>query len=212
MQRSSDIEYDLAISDGVRIEASSSGKHRVSIEIPNKNKPIVSLHEIVSSSAFINHKSNMTFAVGENIGGEPIIYDLAQFTSLLIAGETGSGKSTRLNSFILSLMCKSTPSDLKFIFIPSKQTKLDVFYGMPYMLFEKPIVTISGALNALKFVDNEMERRYNILQMYECSNITEYNSLPDVVNRELGKLPYIVIVIDEQIGRASCRERVCMFG
>lgn len=191
-----DIQYELALFDRVRVETSNS-KRTVYIDIPNKNKSIVGLREVISSPAFVNRKSNLAFAVGKDIGGEPIVYDLTQITSLLIAGESGSGKSTWLNGFIISLICKSSPSDLKFIFIPSKQTKLDVFYAMPHMLLEKPVATITEALRALQFIDNEVERRYNILQMYGCSSLSEYNSLPDVVNGVLGKLPYIVIIIDE---------------
>lgn len=191
------IMYELALVNSARVAPSNSGKRSVYIEIPNKSRSLVGLREIISSPAFVNHKSNLAFAVGKDICGEPIVSDLEQISHLLIAGESGSGKSTWLNGFILSLMRKAAPNNLKFVLIHSANTGLDVFYGMPHLLIEKPIVGPIAAFNALTFIDNEMDRRYNLLQSCECNSLLEYNSLPEVVGGTFGRLPHIVVIIDE---------------
>ncbi|MCH5155922.1 MAG: hypothetical protein J1F69_04875 [Clostridiales bacterium] len=195
--RTADIAYELAAVSGVRVEAPIPGKRAVGIEVPNKKKAIVGLREVVMSSAFVRHKSPMLFSVGKDIGGELVVCDLERIPHLLIAGQTGSGKSAGLNSLIVSLLYKASPEDLRFILIDPKRVEFTKFRGMPHMLFEKTITEPGEALNALKWADKEMNRRYTVLQKYACSKLSEYNSMPDVVSGKLSKLPHIVIIIDE---------------
>lgn len=195
--RCADIAYELAAVSGVRVEAPIPGKRAVGIEVPNKSKSIVGLREIVDSPVFIRHKSPMLFSVGKDIGGELVVCDLEKVPHLLIAGQTGSGKSAGLNSLIVSLLYKSSPDDLRFILIDPKRVEFSKFRGMPHLLFEKTITEPTEALNALKWADTEMNRRYTVLQKYACSKLSEYNSLPDVKSGKISKLPHIVIIIDE---------------
>ncbi|MDE5562964.1 MAG: hypothetical protein K2J01_05400 [Clostridiales bacterium] len=195
--RCADIAYELAAVSGVRVEAPIPGKRAVGIEVPNKKKAIVGLREIVASPVFIKHKSPMLFSVGKDIGGELVVCDLEKIPHLLIAGQTGSGKSAGLNSLIVSLLYKSSPEDLRFILIDPKRVEFSKFRGMPHLLFEKTITEPGEALNALKWADKEMNRRYTVLQKYACSKLAEYNSMPDVISGKLSRLPHIVIIIDE---------------
>ncbi len=195
--RCADIAYELAAVSGVRVEAPIPGKRAVGIEVPNKKKAIVGLREVVISPTFAKHKSPMLFSVGKDIGGELVVCDLEKVPHLLIAGQTGSGKSAGLNSLIVSLLYKSSPEDLRFILIDPKRVEFSKFRGMPHLLFEKTITEPLEALNALKWADKEMNRRYTVLQKYACSKLSEYNSMPDVVSGKIGKLPHIVIIIDE---------------
>ena len=195
--RCADIAYELAAVSGVRVEAPIPGKRAVGIEVPNKSKAIVGLREVVDSPIFVKHKSPMVFSVGKDIGGELVVCDLEKVPHLLIAGQTGSGKSAGLNSLIVSLLYKSSPDDLRFILIDPKRVEFSKFRGMPHLLFEKTITEPGEALNALKWADKEMNRRYTVLQKYACSKLAEYNSMPDVKSGKIGKLPHIVIIIDE---------------
>ena len=195
--RCADIAYELAAVSGVRVEAPIPGKRAVGIEVPNKSKAIVGLREVVDSPIFTKHKSPMVFSVGKDIGGELVVCDLEKVPHLLIAGQTGSGKSAGLNSLIVSLLYKSSPDDLRFILIDPKRVEFSKFRGMPHLLFEKTITEPGEALNALKWADKEMNRRYTVLQKYACSKLAEYNSMPDVRSGKLSKLPHIVIIIDE---------------
>ncbi|MDE6293862.1 MAG: hypothetical protein K2L88_04490, partial [Clostridiales bacterium] len=195
--RCADIAYELAAVSGVRVEAPIPGKRAVGVEVPNKSKAIVGLREVVDSPVFIKHKSPMLFSVGRDIGGELVVCDLEKIPHLLIAGQTGSGKSAGLNSLIVSLLYKSSPDDLRFILIDPKRVEFSKFRGMPHLLFEKTITEPGEALNALKWADKEMNRRYTVLQKYACSKLSEYNSLPDVKSGKISKLPHIVIIIDE---------------
>ncbi len=195
--RCADIAYELAAVSGVRVEAPIPGKRAVGIEVPNKTKSIVGLREIVDSATFVKPKSPLVFSVGKDIGGGLIVCDLEKVPHLLIAGQTGSGKSAGLNSLIVSLLYKSSPEDLRFILIDPKRVEFSKFRGMPHLLFEKTITEPNEALNALKWAANEMDRRYTVMQKYSCSKLAEYNSMPDVVNGNINKLPHIVIIIDE---------------
>ncbi|MCH5154384.1 MAG: DUF87 domain-containing protein [Clostridiales bacterium] len=192
-----DIAYELAAISGVRVQAPIPGKRAVGIEVPNTKKSIVGLREVVMSPAFIKHKSKMVFSVGKDIGGELVVCDLEKIPHLLIAGQTGSGKSAGLNSLIVSLLYKASPEDMRLILIDPKRVEFSKFRGMPHMLFEKTVTEPTEALNALKWADNEMNRRYTVMQKYMCSQLSEYNNLPDVVSGKLSKLPHIVIIIDE---------------
>lgn len=195
--RSADIAYELAAVSGIRVEAPIPGKRAVGIEVPNTKKSIVGLREIIDSSIFAKAKSPMTFSVGKDIGGNIVLCDLEKVPHLLIAGQTGSGKSAGLNGLIISMLYKSSPEDLRFILVDPKRVEFSKYRGMPHLLFEKIITEPNEALNALKWAVVEMDRRYTVLQKYSCNKVAEYNGLPDVVNGNLDKLPHIVIIIDE---------------
>lgn len=191
------IAYELATAGGVRVEAPILGKRAVGIEVPNREKSFVGLREIVESSAFTKSKSPLVFAVGKDIGGANIVCDLEKVPHILIAGQTGSGKSACLNSLIVSLLYKSSPEDLRFILIDPKRVEFTKFRGMPHLLFEKTISEPNEALNALKWAAEEMDRRYTVLTKYSCSKLSEYNNLPEVASGKISKLPHIVVIIDE---------------
>ena len=195
--RTADIAYELAAPGGVRVEAPIPGKRAVGIEVPNRTSAIVGLREVVDSQAFMKPKSPLVFSVGKDIGGAIVVCDLEKVPHLLIAGQTGSGKSAGLNSLIVSLLYKSSPEDMRFILIDPKRVEFSKFRGMPHLLFEKTITEPHEALNALKWAANEMDRRYLILQKYSCSKLSEYNSLPEVANGTINKLPHIIVVVDE---------------
>ncbi|MDE6401317.1 MAG: hypothetical protein K2L54_01750, partial [Clostridiales bacterium] len=137
--RAADIAYELAAVSGIRVEAPIPGKRAVGIEVPNKVKSIVGLREIVDSSTFTKPKSPLVFSVGKDIGGSLIVCDLEKVPHLLIAGQTGSGKSAGLNSLIVSLLYKSSPEDLRFILIDPKRVEFSKFRGIPHLVFEKTI-------------------------------------------------------------------------
>lgn len=197
--RSADIAYELAAVSGIRVEAPIPGKRAVGIEVPvpDSRRSTVGLREIIDSAAFAKAKSPMTFAVGKDLSGDLVLCDLEKVPHLLMAGQTGSGKSAGLNGLIISLLYKSSPDDLRFILVDPKRVEFSKYRGMPHLLFEKIVTEPTEALNSLKWACNEMERRYTILQKYSCSKISEYNALPDVTSGAIEKLPHIVIIIDE---------------
>lgn len=192
-----DIAYELAAKGSVRIEAPIPGKRAVGIEIPNAKPAIVGLREVVDSKEFQKDKSPMLFSVGKDVGGAIITCDLEKVPHLLIAGQTGSGKSAGLNSLIVSLLYKASPDDLRFILIDPKRVEFAKFRGMPHSLFENTLIEPQEALNALKWAENEMNRRYTVLSKYACSKLSEYNNLPEVKSGKATKLPHIVIIVDE---------------
>lgn len=135
---SDDIALNLA-TVGVRIEAPIPGKAAVGIEVPNKATSSVRLREIIGSKKFEDAKSKLTVAVGKDIAGNVVIADLAKMPHLLIAGTTGSGKSVCINSFILSVLFKSSPEDVKMLMIDPKVVELEIYNGLPHLLV--PVVT-----------------------------------------------------------------------
>ena len=135
----------------------------VGIELPNEKRSVVSLKEVIENSAFQKHPSKLAMALGKNINGEYVIADLARMPHLLIAGQTGSGKSVGMNGFLISLLYKNSPRDLRMIMIDPKRVELDAYNGIPHLLC--PVINDSEkALNALKWSVAEMLRRYDILK------------------------------------------------
>ncbi len=194
---SQDIEYELAALSHIRIEAPIPGKRAVGIEVPNANKSIVGIREIIESSEYIKAKSPMTFAVGKGISGDVVLCDLEKVPHLLIAGQTGSGKSACLNGLIISLLYKSSPEDLRFILVDPKRVEFSAYTGMPHLLFNNIIYEPNEVLNALKWAVSEMERRYALLAKYKCNQLSAFNKNPDVVNGNVDRLPHIIVIIDE---------------
>jgi S-DNA-T family DNA segregation ATPase FtsK/SpoIIIE len=183
---------DIALAmkaQSVRIVAPIPGKARVGVEVPNIQSSFVYLKEVLASSEFQNHKSKLALVFGKDIAGQPVVADLGQMPHLLIAGTTGSGKTVCVNSLILSLLCRATPSELRFLMIDPKMVELACFNGLPHLLC--PVVTdAKKASAALNWVVNEMESRYRLLAKVGVRNIEAYNEKEET-------LPYIVIIIDE---------------
>jgi len=203
---------DLALAlkaESMRIER-ISGSSTVGIEVPNRKRELITLHDIVDTEQFAGSPSLMTLALGKDIHGEPIVTDLARMPHLLVAGATGAGKSVGLNSMIVSLLYKALPKQLRLLMIDPKMVELKIYEDIPHLLH--PIVTDPKlASNALIWSVNEMENRYRTLAECGVRNIDQYNALlkePEALRRarRLGAdvemavpepMQYIVIIIDE---------------
>jgi DNA segregation ATPase FtsK/SpoIIIE-like protein len=176
----------------IRIQAPIPGLGLVGIEVPNEKRDTVGIKEVLEDIAFTHHKSKLAIAVGKDINGDFIVGDLAKMPHLLIAGQTGSGKSVGMNGFILSLLYKNTPSELRMIMVDPKQVELGVYDGIPHLL--TPVINSPDkALNALKWWVAEMERRLTIFKWFNARNLDEYN----MKAKTSEQMPYIVIIIDE---------------
>jgi len=174
----------------LRIEAPIPGKSLVGIEVPNKSIATVRLRDIIASKPFDTGRSPLTFALGKDVAGKPWVAELDKMPHLLVAGQTGSGKSVCLNTLLISLMYKVGPDDLKFILVDPKRVELSLYNGIPYLL--TPVITdVQKTVNALKWAVGEMERRYEKLQAFGARDIKSYNEKAE------DGMPYLVIVIDE---------------
>jgi DNA segregation ATPase FtsK/SpoIIIE, S-DNA-T family len=212
---SKDLARSLAVVS-VRVVDVIPGKPYIGLEIPNENRELVTLGEILNTSEFELVKSPMVLALGKDISGIPIVTDLGKMPHLLVAGTTGSGKSVALNAMILSLLYKATASEVRLIMIDPKMLELSVYEGIPNLL--APVVTdMKEAANALRWCVAEMERRYKLMSLLGVRNITGYNKkvsdaiasgnpIPDPTYkpiseedeiRYLEKLPFIIVIIDE---------------
>lgn len=184
------LALDLA-AHSIRIEAPIPGKRLVGIEVPNVKPAMVRMSGVLSSPEWQRVKSPLGFAVGRDIAGAPIVGDLASMPHLLVAGQTGSGKSVMINDIITSLLYRNSPSDLKLILIDPKQVELTPYNNIPHLL--TPVINEpEKCISALKWAVAEMERRLRTMSEVSKRNIAEYNNL----KKEEG-MPYIVIVIDE---------------
>lgn len=184
---------DLALglsAKSVRIVAPIPGKNVIGIEISNPHREWVYLKEIINTEAFKSSPSPLTFALGKDIFGNPLVADLKKMPHLLIAGSTGSGKSIFIHSTILSMIYKSTPSDIRFLMIDPKRIELSVYDGIPYLL-HPVVLEPKMATGALRWAVQEMERRYALFEELSVRNLESYNEQFEE------KLPYIVIIIDE---------------
>ena len=199
----------------VRIVEVIPGKSVIGIELPNQHREVVRLREILSSQQYENARSPLTMALGKDIAGHPVIVDLAKMPHLLVAGTTGSGKSVGLNAMLLSLLYKSTPSELRIIMIDPKMLELSIYDGIPHLL--TPVVTdMKDASIALRWCVMEMERRYRLMASLGVRNIAGYNTkVKEAIKKgaplldplwqaemgsepaELETLPYIVVLADE---------------
>jgi len=188
----------------IRIVAPIPGKSVVGVELPNRNPEMVYLRSIIGSKQFATAKSKLTIALGKTTSGEIYTVDLARMPHLLIAGATGSGKSVCINTIIASFLYQAKPDEVKFVLVDPKKLELSIFKALEgYHLItcedldEFVITKADNAIVALRSVELEMERRYEILAGATVRNIDEYNNR--VRNGELDKefLPYIVVVIDE---------------
>lgn len=186
---SNDLSLALA-AHPIRIEAPIPGKSLIGIEVPNKTKAIVGLREILEDKDFKLRQSNLMAALGKDVSGRNIVYDIAKMPHLLVAGATNSGKSVCLNTIIISLLYQNSPSDLRFIMVDPKRVELPTYNGIPHLL--TPVITdVSKTINALRWCLNEMDRRYEVLNQAGKKNIQTYN----LSSKE--KMPYIMFIIDE---------------
>ena len=189
-----DIALNLA-AKSIRIEAPIPGKAAVGIELPNEKPQAVYIREILESKNFKEHSSHLAFALGKDAANDEIVGDIAKMPHVLIAGATGSGKSVCINSLIVSLLYKSKPSDVKMILIDPKMVELSGYNGIPHLLI--PVVTDpKKAAGALNWAVNEMVNRYNLFASKGVKDIKGYNKVIEDLG-EAGKLPQIVIIIDE---------------
>ena len=222
VSRISSLSKDLARAlsvTSVRIVEIIPGKSVVGLEIPNREREMVTLRELLVSPAFEKAKSMLTLAMGKDISGAPLVADLGKMPHALVAGTTGSGKSVAINTMILSLLYKATPEQVRLIMIDPKMLELSVYEGIPHLL--TPVVTdMKEASNALRWAVAEMERRYKLMSKMGVRNLAGFNHLIDEAAAQgetirdpmfqlinpleegedfpvLDKLPSIVIVIDE---------------
>ncbi len=195
-----DIKLNLATPD-IRIEAPIPGKAAVGIEVPNKENHAVMLREILQSQEFQEAGSRLSFAVGKDIAGKPVVTDIAKMPHLLIAGATGSGKSVCINTLIISILYKASPDDVKLIMIDPKVVELSVYNGIPHLFI--PVVTDpKKAAGALNWAVTEMMNRYNTFAEFNVRNLEEYNRKVESMRVPEGetppeKMPQIVIIVDE---------------
>jgi DNA segregation ATPase FtsK/SpoIIIE, S-DNA-T family len=191
---SDDIALSLA-SSGVRIEAPIPGKSAVGIEVPNKDLTPVFIREVIESDTYVNFNKNLAFCLGKDIGGNCVVADLTKMPHLLIAGATGSGKSVCINTLIISLLYKYSPSDVKLLMVDPKVVELNIYNGIPHLLI--PVVTEpKKAAGALNWAVNEMTRRYKLFADNNVRNVEGYNELT-AKGKVVDKLPWIVMIIDE---------------
>ncbi|MDF1554219.1 MAG: DNA translocase FtsK 4TM domain-containing protein [Deferrisomatales bacterium] len=201
---------DLAMAlraQSVRIVAPIPGKDAVGIEIPNNQREIVTLRDILASPVYQESKSKLTLALGKDIAGNPRVADLDRMPHLLIAGATGSGKSVAVHSMLASLLFRSTPKEVRLIIVDPKMLELSVYNDIPHLLL--PVVTeAKKAALALRWAVKEMERRYQLMAEEGVRNIGTYNKkvekrikalggAPPGVDDNLEFLPLVVVVIDE---------------
>ena len=189
-----DIALNLA-AETIRIEAPIPGKQAVGIEVPNKEKEVVHFREVLDSPEFKQNKSKLTIALGKDVAGNVQLADIAKMPHVLIAGSTGSGKSVCINTIITSIIYNAKPSEVKFVMVDPKVVELSVYNGIPHLLI--PVVTDPRkAAGALAWAVQEMDDRYNKFASKGVRDLKGYNKAIEKEN-EAGKLPQIVIIIDE---------------
>ena len=195
-----DIKLNLAAED-IRIEAPIPGKAAIGIEVPNKEKQMVAFRDLLESEEFTKAKSKTIFAAGKDIAGKTVVADIEKMPHLLIAGQTGSGKSVCINTIIMSILYKARPSEVKLIMIDPKVVELSVYNGIPHLLI--PVVTDpKKAAAALNWAVNEMEERYKKFAEHKARNIIGYNAQIDQIEDVPGKdrpekIPQIIVIVDE---------------
>ncbi len=189
-----DMKLALSAKD-IRIEAPIPGKNTIGIEVPNRQSSPVYLRELLRRDLFIREYSPLTVALGLDISGQPIITDLQKMPHGLVAGATGSGKSVCINSMLISLLYKATPDEVKLMLIDPKMVELAPYNGLPHLV--TPVITdAKQATAALKWVVEEMERRYELFSEYGVRDVMRYNDLYSE-STDKPALPFMLVVIDE---------------
>jgi S-DNA-T family DNA segregation ATPase FtsK/SpoIIIE len=194
LNKITELEHNLALNlaaRSLRVEAPIPGKSAVGIEVPNEKTASVRMREILQTDEWKNVKSPLGFTLGRGVAGSTEIADLSKMPHMLVAGATGSGKSVMINSFLLSLLYRNSPADLKLILVDPKQVELSLYADIPHLL--SPVISEpEKCISALKWAVAEMDRRYSVFAELGKRSIDEYNA------GDSGEhMPYIVIVIDE---------------
>ena len=206
-----DIALNLAAS-GIRIEAPIPGKAVVGIEVPNENKQIVLIREVLEHTNYIKFPSKVAFGLGKDVDGNVIVADIAKMPHLLVAGATGSGKSVCINTLIISILYKANPNEVKLILIDPKVVELSIYNGIPHLLI--PVVNEpKKAAGALFWAVQEMTNRY---KKFAESNVRDIKGFNERVNQlNTGeKMPHLVIIIDEladlmMVSAKEVEEHIC---
>ncbi len=187
-----DLALALAAPSGlIRIEAPIPGRSLVGIELPNRAPEFVPMKKILESDVMRDSKSKLTLSLGLDVAGKPIVYNLAKMPHCLIAGQTGSGKSVAVNSFITTILFRASPNEVKFVLVDPKRVELTGYNGVPHLL-APVIVDPDKVVSALKYLMNEMDHRYKMFAHVGARNIESYNEISG-----FQALPHIVLVIDE---------------
>lgn len=187
-----DMALALAAPTGtIRIEAPIPGRSLVGIELPNRSPEFVSLRKIMESDAMKKHSSKLAVSLGLDVSGKSLVADLARMPHVLIAGQTGSGKSVAINSFLCSILLRASPSEVKFILVDPKRVELTGYNNIPHLL-TPVIVEPEKVISALRWLMDEMDRRYKLFAQAGVRNIDSYNEMSG-----FQALPFIVLVIDE---------------
>jgi len=198
LSRITALHNDLALAlaaHPLRIEAPIPSRSLIGIEIPNRSVVMVRLRTLLERPTFQEAVSNLTFALGRDVAGNPLFTDLSRMPHLMVAGATGTGKTIALNNLIMSLLYRNTPDNLKMILIDPKRVELTSYNSIPHLL-TPVIVEPEKAVGALRWAVSEMTRRFEILQEADKKDVTAYNKALAKDDRS-GILPYIIIVIDE---------------
>lgn len=190
------LERDLALAlsaptGTIRIEAPIPGRNLVGIELPNRSAEFVSLRKIMECQEMQGAKSKLEVALGLDVSGKPIVADIGKMPHILIAGQTGSGKSVCINAFLSSLLFRAAPTEVKFILVDPKRVELTRYNGIPHLL-SPVIVEPDKVLSALRWIMAEMDRRYKLFSQAGARNIESYNEMSG-----FQALPYILLFIDE---------------
>lgn len=179
----------------IRIEAPIPGRSLVGIEVPNKERVLVRLRELIASSEFRNDSAPLKLCMGRDVAGSAIYADLEKMPHLLVAGSTGSGKTIALNNLILSMLYRNSPNQLNFIMIDPKQVEFSGYSDLPHLLC--PVISKpQEAINALEWLGSEMEQRFAFILKHKVRNIQDYNQLA-AKDKSLEPMPHIVVVVDE---------------
>ncbi len=204
-----DIAYAMASPD-VRIIAPIPGKQAIGVEVPNEERQIIAVGDILSSGEAVKAKGPLAVAIGRDINGVSLLADLSKMPHTLVAGATGAGKSSGINSIITSLLMRNTPDDVRMILIDPKRVEMTQYERIPHLLTQ-PVTDPKKAANALAWAVREMERRYELLEECRFRDIGGYNEAfdkgkvkakagqlgPDGEPRQFHRLPYILVVVDE---------------
>ena len=190
------LERDLALAlaaptGTIRIEAPIPGRSLVGIELPNRSPEFVPLKKMMESDAMRQHASKLAVSLGLDVSGKPIVTEIGRMPHVLVAGQTGSGKSVCINSFLASILFRATPSEVKFILVDPKRVELTGYNGVPHLL-SPVIVDPERVISALRWILSEMDRRYKLFAQAGARNIDGYNEMSG-----FQALPYIVLLIDE---------------
>lgn len=188
------IALGIAADDKIRIEAPIPGKSAIGIEVPNKNRQIVSFKELLTYADFKPKQLNIPFVLGKGISGKAYFSDITRIPHLLIAGSTNSGKSVCVNDLICTILYTKKPEEVRLLLVDPKRVELKMYDGIPHLL--TPVLKeIPQAIAALNWAVRHMEERYRLLENYNVRNISGYNIMCKEDNKE--SLPYILVIIDE---------------